>query len=71
LTFQIGKNIPTHGYSSFKFIPGTEDEAIVALKTMEHQGTTSTFITAFRINGDILLEETLISNMKYEGIEFI
>ncbi|XP_077301016.1 apyrase [Arctopsyche grandis] len=67
----VGKPIPTHGFSSFKFIPGSDDDAIVALRTMEYQGTTSTFISAFRMNGDMLMEETFVSNVKYEGIEFI
>jgi len=67
----VGSPSPTHGYSSFKFIPGSNDEAIVALRTMEFQGTTASFIMAFRINGEMLMDETLISNMKFEGLEFI
>ncbi|XP_049951373.1 soluble calcium-activated nucleotidase 1 isoform X1 [Schistocerca serialis cubense] len=31
----VGEVVPTHGFSSFKFLPGTDDSIIVALKTME------------------------------------
>ena len=31
---RIGKLIPTHGFSSFKFVPGTNDDAIVALRSV-------------------------------------
>lgn len=69
---KIGELNPTHGFSSFKFIPGTRDEVIVALKTMELNGKTSTFIMAFTISGKILMEEeTVPTDYKYEGLEFI
>lgn len=68
---KITKYQPKFGFSSFKFIPGTNDEAIVALKTTEFEGKTATYITAFTTDGKILLEDTLIENLKYEGIEFI
>lgn len=67
----IGEVLPTHGFSSFKFIPGTKDEIIVALKTEEFQGRIATYITAFTIHGIILLNETKIDDIKYEGFEFI
>lgn len=67
----IGEVMPTHGFSSFKFIPGTKDEVIVALKTEEFQGRIATYITAFTIHGIILLNETKIDDIKYEGFEFI
>uniref|UniRef100_A0A1L8DXM0 Apyrase n=1 Tax=Nyssomyia neivai TaxID=330878 RepID=A0A1L8DXM0_9DIPT len=63
---------PTHGFSSFKFIPGTDDRVIVALKTEELKGKTSTFITAFTTSGKTLLpEERIPTDYKFEGIEFI
>lgn len=63
---------PTHGFSSFKFIPGTDDRIIVALKTEELNGKTTTFITAFDINGKTLYPEQHIeTELKYEGFEFI
>ncbi|XP_038212144.1 apyrase [Zerene cesonia] len=68
---QITKLQPKHGFSSFKFIPGSKDEAIVALKTTEFEGKTATYITAFTIDGRVLLDDMLVENLKYEGIEFI
>ena len=63
---------PTHGYSSFKFLPTTNDKIIVALTTEELNGKTSTFISAFTTEGDILLkEEKIPTDFKYEGFEFI
>ncbi|XP_068118718.1 soluble calcium-activated nucleotidase 1 [Hyperolius riggenbachi] len=67
----VGKQIPTHGFSSFKFIPGTDDQIIVALKSEENNGQVATYITVFILDGRVLLPETKIGNVKYEGIEFI
>lgn len=67
----VGEVIPTHGFSSFKFLPDTDDEVIVALKTMETAEKMGTFIMAFTIRGKVLLPETLIADIKYEGLEFI
>lgn len=62
----------THGYSSFKFLPTTNDEIIIALSTEELNGKTSTFISAFTVEGEELMPETQIpTNYKYEGFEFI
>jgi hypothetical protein len=69
--FQITKHEPKHGFSSFKFIPESNDEAIVALKTSEFEGKTATYITAFKTDGTVLLHDTFVENLKYEGIEFI
>lgn len=63
------KNI--RGFSSFKFVPSSNDHVIVALKTEELEGKTATYITAFTIKGEIVLEDSFISDLKYEGIEFI
>lgn len=67
----VGTQIPTHGFSSFKFIPGTDDQIIVALKSEENNGQVATYITVFILDGRVLLPETKIGNVKYEGIEFI
>ncbi|KAM8947260.1 soluble calcium-activated nucleotidase 1 [Pelodytes ibericus] len=67
----VGNLIPTHGFSSFKFIPGTDDQIIVALKSEEDSGRVSTYITVFILDGRVLLPETKIGSIKYEGIEFI
>ncbi|CAF4824225.1 unnamed protein product [Pieris macdunnoughi] len=68
---QITKLQPKHGFSSFKFIPGTDDEAIVALKTTEFEGKTATYISAFRTDGTVLLDNSFVEDLKFEGIEFI
>lgn len=63
---------PARGYSSFKFIPGTRDRVIVALKSEELRGHTKSYMTAFTVDGNILMPDTLISSKyKYEGIEFL
>lgn len=63
---------PTQGFSSFKFIPGSDDGVIVALQTEEIDGKTATYVTAFTIDGKILLDSLkLNTELKYEGIEFI
>lgn len=62
----------THGFSSFKFIPSTEDQIIIALLTEELNGRTSSYISAFNVNGDMLMPETRIpTDFKFEGLEFI
>ncbi|KAF2364235.1 Apyrase [Trinorchestia longiramus] len=67
----VGQIIDTHGFSSFKFIPNTRDEIIVALKSEEVDGKTATYIMAFDKRGKILMDESKIDNYKFEGIEFI
>lgn len=67
----MAKLQPKLGFSSFKFVPGTKDEVIVALKTTEFEGKTATYITAFKTDGTTLLQDSLVENSKYEGIEFI
>ena len=60
------------GFSSFKFLPGSKDSIIVALKTEEVHGETKSYITAFTLDGDILMSDTLVSQKyKYEGVEFL
>lgn len=61
----------THGFSSFKFVPNTDDQIIVALKSEEDGGRIATYIMAFTLDGRVLLPETNIGDVKYEGIEFI
>ncbi|KAG4078405.1 hypothetical protein HA402_013116 [Bradysia odoriphaga] len=69
---KLGNYKPTLGFSSFKFVPGTDDSVIVALQTEELNGKTSTFITAFSITGKSLLApERIETDLKYEGLEFI
>jgi soluble calcium-activated nucleotidase 1 len=67
----VGDIVPTHGFSSFKWIPGTDDHLIIALKSEEHEGKTATYLIAFDIEGHIIMPETKVGDHKYEGIEFI
>ncbi|XP_064556430.1 apyrase [Drosophila montana] len=72
IKLDAANTVATHGFSSFKFLPNTEDSIIVALKTEELNGKTSTFVTAFSVEGKTLLPETRIeTDYKYEGFEFI
>lgn len=67
----VGPLDPTRGFSSFKFVPGTDDQIVVALKSEEDAGRLATYIMAFALNGRVLMPETKIGNVKYEGLEFI
>ncbi|XP_071329664.1 soluble calcium-activated nucleotidase 1 isoform X1 [Trachinotus anak] len=68
---RVGPLNPTHGFSSFKFVPNTDDQIILALKSEEDAGKIATYIMAFTLDGRILLPETKIGDVKYEGLEFI
>ncbi|XP_020786026.1 soluble calcium-activated nucleotidase 1b isoform X2 [Boleophthalmus pectinirostris] len=68
---QVGPLNPTHGFSSFKFVPGTEDKIIVALKSEEDAGKIATYMMAFTLDGHVLMPEIKIGDVKYEGLEFI
>lgn len=68
----VGQIVATRGYSSFKFVPGTKESVIVALKTEEDQGETRSFVSVLDIEGNVLVKDIQISsNLKYEGIEFV
>ncbi|XP_046713664.1 soluble calcium-activated nucleotidase 1b isoform X2 [Silurus meridionalis] len=68
---RVGRLHPTHGFSAFRFVPNTHDQIILALKSEEDAGKIATYITAFRLDGRILMPETKIGDVKYEGLEFI
>ncbi|KAJ8367537.1 hypothetical protein AAFF_G00315100 [Aldrovandia affinis] len=68
---RVGPLHPTHGFSSFRFVPGTGDRVVLALKSEEDAGEIATYILAFTLDGHILLPETKIGDIKYEGLEFI
>ncbi|XP_019957403.1 soluble calcium-activated nucleotidase 1 isoform X2 [Paralichthys olivaceus] len=68
---RVGPLNPTHGFSSFKFVPNTDDQIILALKSEEDAEKVATYIMAFTLDGHILLPETKIGDVKYEGLEFI
>ncbi|CAM9939331.1 unnamed protein product [Ectocarpus sp. 12 AP-2014] len=68
----VGDIVETHGFSSFKFVPGTGDQVVVALKSeeIEELQTQTTFIMVFTLDGEVLLEETEIpGGFKFEGLE--
>jgi soluble calcium-activated nucleotidase 1 len=68
---QIGELIPTHGFSSFKFVPYRFDE-VIALKTVEDGDTIESYITVFNLQtGKVLMKETKVGDHKFEGVEFI
>uniref|UniRef100_A0A3Q4AYP0 Soluble calcium-activated nucleotidase 1 n=1 Tax=Mola mola TaxID=94237 RepID=A0A3Q4AYP0_MOLML len=68
---RVGPLHPTHGFSSFKFVPDTDDQIVLALKSEEDAGEIATYIIAFTLDGQVLLPETKIGDVKYEGLEFI
>lgn len=70
---RIGPVTPSRGFSSFKFIPGTNDRIIIALKSEEqNEKPIASYVTVFTITGDILLPETPLEGAyKFEGIEFV
>jgi len=66
----VGDLIPSHGFSSVKFLPGRYD-TLVALKSEEESGRTATYIMMFNVDGRILLPETKIGDLKLEGLEIL
>ncbi|GAB6020403.1 hypothetical protein CHUAL_003104 [Chamberlinius hualienensis] len=68
---KVGEVVPTHGFSSFKFVPGTDDQLILALKSEENKGQVASYIMVFDTDGKIIFPETKIGNYKFEGLEFV
>lgn len=75
---EIGEKVATHGWSSFKFVPWTNNKVVMALRTMELEnketgdGTQETYLTVFGVDGTIFLSEQKIpGDYKFEGIEFL
>jgi len=53
-------------------MPGTDDQIIVALKSEEVDDNYQSFLTAFTIDGEILLKDLVVSTKyKFEGLEFV
>ncbi|KAL1443524.1 hypothetical protein MTO96_007434 [Rhipicephalus appendiculatus] len=72
----VGPLLPTHGFSSVKFVPSLtrsdRDSLILALKSEEYKGKTASYITVIRVeDGKVLYPETKIGDYKFEGVEFI
>ncbi|CAI4223471.1 unnamed protein product [Auanema sp. JU1783] len=63
---------PARGYSAFQFVPGTDDNLILALKSEEKDGKpVASYASVFDVEGKIILEDTPLEGAhKYEGISF-
>ncbi|PIO75259.1 Apyrase [Teladorsagia circumcincta] len=70
---RIGVLRHERGYSTFDFIPGTDDKIIVALKSKEvTDEPVETYITVFTIDGKVLLDDQKLGgNYKFEGLYFV
>lgn len=68
---KVGIKNEIRGFSSFKFVPGTNDQLIVALKTEEYKNKISSYIMVFTFDGEIILEDKKVADFKFEGIEFV
>lgn len=67
----VGVVTPERGFSSFHFVPHTNESVVVAIKGVELHGDQDTFLTVFDIKGHVLLRETrLPGHYKYEGLNF-
>ncbi|XP_053991367.1 apyrase-like isoform X2 [Hylaeus volcanicus] len=66
---------PERGFSSFKFLPGTNDRLLLAVKTVEIslQHYHASYLTIIEtLTGQVILDDVKIPfEDKYEGIEFI
>ena len=63
-----------YGFSTMKFLEGTDDTLIVASRTCEHETGSQTMesvLTVFDIDGNVFLNEQIPTNNKYEGIAVI
>jgi len=63
-TTHVGPFNQYRGYSSFKFVPGTKDSTIVALKSEENKGKIATYMLAFNLNGGMKMKERKIADLK-------
>ena len=53
-----------HGFSSFKFLPGSKDSVVVAIKSEENKGSIASYMLAFDLSGRTLMEEQKIADVK-------
>lgn len=72
-TLNIGELRSSRGFSAFRFLPGFNDKYIVALKTAEDPETKvmKSFVSVFTVDGKILLDDQVVGDDKYEGIDFL
>jgi len=69
-TATLGPLDPEKGFSTFKFLPDNPSH-MVALKTREVGQTIETYITVLSVSGEILMKETKVDDIKFEGLEFL
>ncbi|ETN69226.1 Apyrase [Necator americanus] len=64
---------PERGFSAFDFIPDTEDELILAIKSKEVTGSEpESFITVFNVHGKVIMKDQRIDgNYKFEAVYFV
>ena len=71
---------PLHGFSSFAFVPGTNDQHAMAVRSVEEDCTGAdedckqrSYIMVFNVlTGEVLMDEVHIDIAeKFEGIEFV
>nr|ANW11470.1 LolApy [Bichromomyia olmeca] len=67
------KDTPKHsasGFSAFRFIPGTYNNRILALRTIEQGKTVETSVVVINIRGRVFMNEKKLYDDKYEGLAF-
>lgn len=71
---------PLHGFSTFAFVPGTDDQHALAVRSVEEDCTGAvedckqrSYVMVFDVmTGEVLMDEVLIDIAeKFEGIEFV
>ncbi|XP_059617988.1 apyrase-like [Phlebotomus argentipes] len=67
---QANPQPPERGFSSFKFLPDSDETIIVGLTTVETPEAVTTSIIAIDLEGRVLFPETKIIDDKYEGLAF-
>jgi len=76
----VGDLEKTRGFSSMKFVPGTNDNVAIALKSTEMQASeetnmkdvAKTYVTMFDVEtGTVILPDQFIADYKFEGIVFM
>ena len=66
----VGERHPERGMSSFKILPGHEDECI-GLKSVEIGDERRSYLFCFNLEGEVLQEDIPIGNYKCEGLEIL
>jgi soluble calcium-activated nucleotidase 1 len=73
-TVTVGVAEPLKGFSSAKFVPGSNEQVLVALKTEEVAADKhlASYITVLSMDGRVLMPDTPVpGRFKFEGLEFI